>query len=225
VSTELTAAVDALWDRIEAWLAASAPHVLAGLNGGATDEEFAVAEVAIGVTLPEDVRASWRRRNGQKNDDGDGMLTGGYFHSLADMVDDWQAWQGALTERSTDPGWENVTPAGDVDPGIRPLWWNPAWVPVSRSDSGISWCVDTDPAQGSRAGQIILVHPHDPWRSVEAENFTALLSRFADDLEAGEYVVSDEYTGIIPWQDVSEYADGDGPPGRTSAAEPEEEEE
>jgi cell wall assembly regulator SMI1 len=57
--------MDEIWDRIEAWLAQHAPAVLAGLNGPATEQELDATERALGVTLPEDVRASYRRHNGQ----------------------------------------------------------------------------------------------------------------------------------------------------------------
>jgi cell wall assembly regulator SMI1 len=52
-----------IWDRIEAWLAVNAPAVLAGLNGPATEQEINATERSLGVTLPEDVRATYRRYN------------------------------------------------------------------------------------------------------------------------------------------------------------------
>ena len=48
------------WARIERWLAESAPDVLDSLRPGATDERILNTEAALDVTLPDDVRASYR---------------------------------------------------------------------------------------------------------------------------------------------------------------------
>jgi hypothetical protein len=52
------------WRRIEKWLSGHCPEVLASLLPGASDEEIAAFEEAIGRELPEDVRESCRIRDG-----------------------------------------------------------------------------------------------------------------------------------------------------------------
>ena len=54
-----------LWDRIERWLAANVPDMLEGLNPGATTQEIEETEAFLGVSFPDDVRASYLIHNGQ----------------------------------------------------------------------------------------------------------------------------------------------------------------
>ena len=49
----------------DAWLDANAPDVKKSLNSGATDKDIADAEAVLGVSLPEDVKASYKIHNGQ----------------------------------------------------------------------------------------------------------------------------------------------------------------
>ncbi len=54
----------ALWQRIEGWLSRHAPHAWQMLRPGASEGEIQQAEVAMGITLPEDFKASCRIHDG-----------------------------------------------------------------------------------------------------------------------------------------------------------------
>src|SRR4051812_47853514 len=81
-----------VWDRIHAWLDANAPAGYGGLRPGASAEAIAAAEVAMGLTLPDDVKASYRIHDGQ--DGGPGLIGGeGWFLlPLEQIVRGWRNW-------------------------------------------------------------------------------------------------------------------------------------
>src|SRR5947209_8559740 len=91
-----------VWDRIHVWLAAHAPGVLASLAPGATGGQIRAAEEALGVTLPDDVRACYRIHDGQKAPEGfcgpPGFLYGWEWHSLEGVVSEWSCNTGLLQE-------------------------------------------------------------------------------------------------------------------------------
>jgi cell wall assembly regulator SMI1 len=53
------------------------------------------------------------------------------------------------------------------------------------------------PSTEGSVGQIIRVWHDDPRRSVVANGYEAWLGSFADGLDAGRYVYSDDYGGLI----------------------------
>src|SRR3712207_8524642 len=78
--------MEGTWARIERWLAEFAPDVLKSLQPAATEEQISNAEAALGVTLPEEVRASYRIHDGQ-SPDGPGLMDAWEFLSLSRIVD------------------------------------------------------------------------------------------------------------------------------------------
>ncbi len=191
--------MEELWKRMDSWLADNAPEVLAALNPGATDEEIRAAEEAMGVTLPEDFRASYRIHNGQRHDaGGTGIFEAETFLSLERIVENWR-------------GWKQVRDAGRFDgiqsepeAGIRADWWNPKWIPFTHDGCGNHDCLDLDPAPDGEIGQVISMWHDDVERSILASSFREYVEQFVDDLEAGEYVLFDEYEGLVYWGDVAE---------------------
>src|SRR5688500_20298705 len=61
-----------LWTRLESYLQANAPSVLATLLPPATDAQIARAEAALGVRLPPDLAASLKMHDGQVQETGRG---------------------------------------------------------------------------------------------------------------------------------------------------------
>ena len=78
-----------LWQRLETWLQAEAPTTLANLQDGATPAEIAATEAALGVSFPDDVRASYLLHNGQRNFASE-IFGGREFLSLARIQDEWK---------------------------------------------------------------------------------------------------------------------------------------
>jgi cell wall assembly regulator SMI1 len=187
--------MDEIWDRIEAWLAQHAPAVLAGLNGPATEQELDATERALGVKLPEDVRASYRRHNGQP--DSKNSLLGGWDFMRLDRI---RAIWKMLTElfaQDQFKGFRNDASASIMSRD----WWNPKWVPFAENGSGDHYCIDLAPGKRGKLGQVVLWYHDDGTRPILARDLRAFFSDFAKQLKRGEYVYDPEYGGRLKRRD------------------------
>ncbi|MGA7730176.1 MAG: SMI1/KNR4 family protein [Chloroflexia bacterium] len=184
-----------IWKRIESWLGANVPELLDTLNPGASDAAIADAEAFLGVTLPDDVRASYKIHDGQSLDNA-GLLEAREFLSLERIKDEWKVWKDLL-----DAGDFEGTLSEPHD-GIKNDWWNPAWIPLTYDGSGNHDCLDLDPAPGGKKGQIIEMWHDDPERVLVSHGFREWLEEFADGLEADEYAMSDDYGGLMKRGDM-----------------------
>lgn len=183
--------MEGTWARIERWLAESAPDVLDSLQPGATEEQISNTEAALGVTLPDEVRASYPIHDGQ-SPDGPGLMDAWEFLSLSRMLDEWRIWKGLLD------GGDLADAKSEPEEGVADDWWNPKWIPLTYSGSGDHHCLDLAPTPDGEVGQIILMYHDIPTRQVVARSFGAWLEAFADDLEAGCYVYDgDQYHGLV----------------------------
>ncbi len=184
-----------IWTRIEVWLAGNAPAILHDLHSGATDQDILDTEAALGVAFPDDVRASFRLHNGQAAD-GVGFIDGWELLSLARVRDEWSVWKDLLDSGDFDDA--HSEPEGPI---VRD-WWNAKWIPLTYSGSGDHHCLDLNPAPGGNIGQIIVMWHDDAARPLVAPNFKAWLETLAGDLEAGKYVFSEDYGGLVPPDDM-----------------------
>jgi cell wall assembly regulator SMI1 len=62
--------------------------------------------------------------------------------------------------------------------------------------------LDLDPAPGGVAGQVIQHWHDDASQELLAPSYRAWLEAFADALDAGEYVLTEEYFGLVHRDDV-----------------------
>ena len=172
--------MDQVWDRIEAWLSLHAPAIAAGLNPPASVEALDATERFLGVELPDDVRSSYLRHDGQPQDS-PWMLEGWEWLSLERLRDEWKVWKDLL-----DGGdFEGIESDADGVTVVKD-WWNPRWIPLTYSGSGDHHCLDLAPGPGGKLGQIIEMWHDEGSRPVVADSFRAWLAEFADDLEAGD---------------------------------------
>jgi cell wall assembly regulator SMI1 len=168
-----------LWQRIERWLATHAPHILDRFNPGVSEEELAQTEAALGVTFPENLKASYRIHNG-----GCCLPPWQETLSLADMVGTWGMFKEYWDQDDHDPFL-------DKPPGpVQPFHWHPKWIPFLWSGYGGEYlCFDLAPGPGGQLGQVVRrLHESDPAEFI-ANSFEVLLSQVADDLEAGKYLI------------------------------------
>ena len=179
-----------VWDRIERWLAANVPNMLEGLNPGATTQEIAETEALLGVSFPDDVRASYLIHNGQALDSG-GLIDGWELLSLENIHDQWSVWKDLLD--GGDFAESRSEPRGPIVAD----WWHPKWIPLTYDGSGNHHSLDLAPAPGGTVGQIIIMWHDDAERPLVAPSFRAWLEQFADGLEQGDYSYSDEYGGVV----------------------------
>lgn len=158
----------------------------------------------MGGAFPDDVRASYRRHDGQQSDRSFGGVVGGVFVpggdflSLARIVDEWTVWKDLLDSGTFDGI------LSDPQPGIRSDWWNPRWIPITYDGSGNHCCVDVDPAPGGMVGQIITMWHDGGEREMMAASFTDWLIQLADGYERGEWVYSEDDGGVVRSEDAGE---------------------
>lgn len=189
-----------IWMRIEKWLKANAPAGLEVLQSGASDTQISELESVLSVQLPEDVKVLFRICNGQSSYDF-ALIDGCEFLSLARIEEEWGVWKDLLDsgnfqdEDGQDYGCE-------AELGIRNVWWSPQWIPLTYDGSGNHDCLDLSPAEGGTQGQIIKMWHDDPERRVMAPSFRAWLQEYAEGLESGEYVYSEDYNGIVKATDI-----------------------
>ncbi|WP_188825493.1 SMI1/KNR4 family protein [Brucella endophytica] len=78
----------------------------------------------------------------------------------------------------------------DADPGIRPTWWWPGWIPFMENGGGDYLCIDMDPAPGGTLGQVVAYYHDETFRIRRAGNIGHLFARIADGLESGTYILN-----------------------------------
>ena len=172
----------------------NARETFSSLNRGAKKEQVKEYEVKLGINFPKDVRDSFIRHNGQKECEF-GFFDASELLSLERIEECWESWQRLLKEGTFD----NLEP--EVDPEIKPVWYNSLWIPIAVNDAGDT-CIDLDPSSKGTLGQIIFLPYKDPDRRLLAPSFSSLLNTFAKDLENGQYIYSDDYGGVVPfWYD------------------------
>lgn len=176
--------IDEAWDRIEAWLVANAKG-WKPLRPKATDVQIAKAEKSLGIKLPADVRASYRRHNGSDDHgffpDHAGANVSWYLLSVPEIVGEAEEWEELLDDGDFDDS------KPKADKGVRREAWNKRWIPFAGNGGGDCWCLDLAPASGGKAGQVIYVSHEMAQRERLAKSFSEWLGKFAIALEAGDY--------------------------------------
>jgi len=179
------------WTRIHHWLELHCPIVLASLGPPATEDQFREAEVAMGISLPESVKACYRFHDGQQMPSNPvsyfpewefipEFLNGEEWYSLSRMVRDWQSMQGF------EEGIFGDVPDQQRGP-VRQDVWHPKWLPLTSNGSGYLHCIDLAPRFTGRIGQIISWCHDSPERRQVARNLPEWLKGFALRLEQGIY--------------------------------------
>jgi cell wall assembly regulator SMI1 len=177
--------VDRIWQRIEAgWRLHTSP-IGPDLAPGASQQVIEEVERLLEVTLPEDVRASYRRHDGGYSVE---LISAMDVLPLAGIAERWQI----LEELRHDEDWagqppyyftEEVVRSGWQTGSIQPVWWHHRWIPIASDSAGNLSCLDLAPAAGGTVGQIIdWNHECGPSR-VLLPSFERLLAALAEQIE------------------------------------------
>jgi cell wall assembly regulator SMI1 len=182
---EATGDVASRWTTIAAWLGEHKPTLLDGFHPPADASQIAAAEEAIGRTLPDDYRRFLGLHDGQDD--------------VAPMIGTCSLFPaGELAERYADCGAlfdEDEAPIDEelVAPGVRAVEYSPGWIPIGRSARGRDYlCIDLDPGEGGRVGQIIKMAVDFDARELVAPSFTDLLSVYFAGVQTGEIADDDQ---------------------------------
>ncbi|MFT3785320.1 MAG: SMI1/KNR4 family protein [Tepidisphaeraceae bacterium] len=166
------------WTRLKQAAARAEPTIVASLRGPAADSAIASVAELLGVPLPDDVVASFRIHDGQSFE---GESLNGEWHQFS-LDEATRAWRmqsellaaGEFADRSL----------RGVDPGVRPIWWEPCWFPLLGNEAGDYVVVDLAPVAGGCSGQLVEVRHDSRERRIVAPSFGAWLKRTADEWEA-----------------------------------------
>jgi cell wall assembly regulator SMI1 len=179
--------VPAVWARIEACLKALAPDLLGNLAPGATDARIIAFEGAIGRTLPEEVRASFRTHNGQVHRAYQHPVINSIaFGSLAWASEQWDVWLGLegiddLEEAAREDG--SSTPEGAINLGYA----NRNWVQLVATGDSDYFGLDFAPGPKGLPGQIINFGRDEEQKAVWAWSWGWFLNDLAEELERGNF--------------------------------------
>jgi cell wall assembly regulator SMI1 len=174
------------WQRVERWLSAHAPKVLARLPKGASEIALEEAEEVMGLALPQELRESLAIHDGADlyvYDSGRRDCPLGSPMAVREIA----ALHRRLVHLFGDGGNDEWA---QPPPGVHGCWWHRAWVPALGHVNGDATCIDLDPAPGGVRGQVFgWAHDGGPG-VVYAADYPAVLAGFAADLEAGRYAVA-----------------------------------
>ncbi len=188
------------WTKIEKWLKTNAAPIYESLNEGATEEDFEELEDLINKKLPENFKAFYRRHDGQ-SPTSDGMIDAEELLSISRIMEEWEVWKDLDDKGVFDDS------VSDADNGVREDWWNPLWIPVTCDGSGNHYCLDLNPDEGGKKGQIIRIWHDSAERELIANSFEEWINDYADDLEAGYFIYSEEWGGIVDKEDLEDTED------------------
>lgn len=151
-----------LWDQIIAKGSASDPQFETKLHlkSGATDQDFAHVEDALGVQIPDQLKAFYRIHNGQEEQ----TETTCFLRNLTllpihEIIEQW-----TFLQKEFDPDdWEV-----DAQQEVKPFAWNSKWIPIAANGGGDYLCIDTDPTEEGTVGQVLYFWHDWEYRSIEA---------------------------------------------------------
>lgn len=191
------------WERIERWLSAHAPKFVGGLRPPASADALARAEDALGVVLPDDVRASFAIHDGEAQWS-PGVIGGYVLCSVADLV---RVWRLNCDVPSSESQMRRARPAR----GVQKSWWDKGWIPIAQDGGAVVVCVDTNPALGGTIGQLVLYISDSPDREIVAPSFEAWIASAAAEYESGSIRVQLDGRGEPSWllrPDDEDYDEG-----------------
>lgn len=171
------------WRRIENQLRRSRPAVLKSLGKGATQREIRDLEGQVRVTLPLEFKESLAIHNGQSmgvslipDPEVDGF--GFRLMTTEEIVSEWNRWKELSDMGEFD---ENISLGADEIRGE--LWWQEGWIPFAENGSGDSYCIDMNPSQGGKRGQVIVMNHESPRRELLSASFGGWLHMLANILD------------------------------------------
>lgn len=164
------------------------------LQPGASEAQLCELEEALHVELPDDVKALYRLCNGQSSFDY-GLINGSEFLSLERIKEEWTVWKSLLDTNELIA--DDDIQSERIDAGIRKVWWHPKWIPLTYNGGGDHDCLDLAPIDEGVRGQIITMWHDDDERKVLSHSIKEWLQQYAEQLETGHLVFSEEFGGII----------------------------
>jgi cell wall assembly regulator SMI1 len=201
--------IAAACSRIETWLSLHAPSWVEQqgprpplFRQPAEEKEIEQLEAHCRVQLPDRDRRLWRLHDGCRKRSYPIALrpagrTWWRILSISEVAHDWDL-RGKIAAAHPFGG-----AARTIGP-VRRVWWNVRWIPIAEDGTGDFVCLDMDPAEGGKPGQLVLYMHDSDERQVIHSSLSEWLCEFADDLERGDYVFVDDVIELRAKEDVGE---------------------
>ena len=167
------------WSAIETRLPPTDDGQRGCLRRPVAPSELQAAVQLTGQPWPVDLRESLERHNGEV--ERGGVLMGWRLLPAAEIAATWAT----MNELQRTGEFRDGVPVAGA--GVRPVWWSAAWLPISDSGSGDHHCIDLDPADGGRVGQVVVFLHDDGLRRVQSDSLASLLGGLATGLAAGDF--------------------------------------
>jgi cell wall assembly regulator SMI1 len=191
--------MEMLWERIEAWLAGHAPHILRNLRKGASSVALAKLEAQIQKTLPEAVRAFYAVHDGQRSVCPMGLFYSLQFMPLARVKESQRIWASLVDMNDEMARVMRSSPEGH----IKPVYANPLWIPFADDQSGNHLGIDLDPGAAGVEGQVIVFGRDENCKRLVARSFEEFVNTFVQQLEGGNFVIKEEILSFRHYMDGS----------------------
>jgi cell wall assembly regulator SMI1/predicted DNA-binding WGR domain protein len=146
--------VDDAWNRIEAWLATNLPDTHKSLCPPAKVKEITAFEHAVGLKLPDDLKQSYRRHNGQEHVSA-GIIFGLPLLPLAAARGCWESWRGYDRSKKRKYNFDDEATCFPLD-FVQPVYFTRNWIPISEDAGGNHIAIDMSPGRLGIEGQVII---------------------------------------------------------------------
>jgi cell wall assembly regulator SMI1 len=143
---------------LDSQLASLRPDYYVQLNPPLSMADIQALETSYSVLLPDDLKALYRWKNGQKSNCYQSFVNNSTFIPLEEALHTAKELTAMI---GTDFEAEN--------------WWHPGWIPLFQNGGGDSICYDTMGVFTGVAGQLIEFWHADPDRSVIASSLLSFL--------------------------------------------------
>lgn len=195
--------MDKIWQRLIHILSAQREKVAVDFYEGATEADFEELENLIQAKLPEEFKAFYRIHNGQV-DKYTGLFYSDALLSIKDIILHSQHIMKFAAEVESKPKrffgdhFDNLSTDELLHHNwqkakeIQDTWWHQKWVRFTDNGCGDGYCVDLAPTKHGQMGQIIWYF-HDGISYVESRSFEAWITDYAQKLEKGKYIYSQDY--------------------------------
>jgi cell wall assembly regulator SMI1 len=172
------------WVDIKLWIEENAPHLFAYLAPPATTKDIQEAEEKLSIKFTDGFKEFYMIHNGQINES-ESLIHEQAILSLERIMGEWQAWTDLLN--GDEFIYDGDALKSDPDIGVKNDWWNTKWIPITSNGCGDNFCVDTDPDDGGKVGQVISMWHDAGWRELKADSFENWVIQYSNDLKEGKY--------------------------------------
>jgi cell wall assembly regulator SMI1 len=193
------APVAASWQRLDRWYKTHAPEVIESLRPGASEQEISAIEKESGVQLPDSLRQSYMVHDGENDMAYPGAIIGVPYDPVDSIPYKTQSSRKWLEKYdSSDTDFEGDRGCTSVPPdAIRRRCFSSSLIAICYRD-GACIGIDLDPGPNGVPGQVVnFGNDLDEWRFVLAVSWGHFLEDIADELEAGNLVITREADGTV----------------------------